>query len=125
MCNRYIVDTNTMLRLLEFTINVKNIHQRNKSSRNIRFSIGSNSRPGSSRNHKAADQATAIDRYQSHFRKPDIFFSGKQQGAIKNDRKIYCLLYHFGMVLMIFEVATSLSIFSTTGPLLVRSYRPG
>ena len=72
-------------------------------------------------NHKVADQAVAMDSYQSYFRKLDIFFSGKQQGAIRTDQKMYCLLlYHFCKVVRIFEVATSLSIFSTTGPSLAQ-----
>ena len=56
---------------------------------NICCSIGSISKPRSSRNRKAADQAIAMDSYQSYFRKFDIFFSRKQQGAIRTDRKIY------------------------------------
>ena len=30
-----------------------------------------------------------MDSYQNYFRKLDIFFSGKQQGAIRTERKIY------------------------------------
>ena len=56
-----------------------------------------------------------MDSYQSYFRKLDILFPGKQRGAIRTNRKIcYHLLYHFCMVVTIFKVATSLSIFSTT-----------
>ena len=54
---------------------------------NIRCSIGSIGRPRSSGNHKAADEVFAIDSYQSHFRKLDIFFSGKQEDAIRTDQK--------------------------------------
>ena len=44
------------------------------------------------------------------FRKLDVFFPGKQQGAIKTDRKCF-LFYHFCMAVTIFKAATSLSIF--------------
>ena len=83
--------------------------------------IGSISRPRSPRNHKAVvDQAIAMNSYQSYFKKLDIL-SGKQQGAITTDRKVYCLLlYDFCMVVTIFKVATSLSIFPTTRPSLAQ-----
>ena len=54
---------------------------------NIRCGIGSISRPISSRDHNAMDQAIATDRYQRYFRKLDNFFSGKQQGAVRTDQK--------------------------------------
>ena len=69
----------------------------------------------------AADQAIAMDSYQNYFRNRDIFLSRKHQGGKSTDRKIYCvLLYHFFMVVMIFKVATSLLIFSTTGSSLTQ-----
>ena len=55
---------------------------------NIRCSIGSISRPISSRDHNAIDQAIAMDRYQRYFRKLDNSFSEKQQGAVRTDNKI-------------------------------------
>ena len=62
-----------------------------------------------------------MDSYQYYVRKRHIFLSRKQQGTIRTDRKIYCvLLYYFFMVEMVFKVATSLSIFSTTGPFLAQ-----
>ena len=55
--------------------------------------------------------------YQRYFRKLDIFFSGKQQGAIRTELKLL-LLYHVYTGVTIFKVAKSLSIFSTTRPSL-------
>ena len=79
---------------------------------NVRCSIGSISRPISSRDHNATDQAIVKGRYQSFYRKLDNFFSGKQQSAVRIDQKIYSLLiYYFYMVVRTFKVATSLSIF--------------
>ena len=49
-----------------------------------------------------------------------IFFSGKQQDAVKTDQKFLLFLFKFCMVVKIFKVATSLSIFSTTRPSLVQ-----
>ena len=69
-------------------------------------------------NYKVADQEIAISSYQNYFRKLDIFFSGKQQGAIRTDRKI-CLLLSF-LQSRIFKVGTSLSVFLTTGPTLTQ-----
>ena len=62
-----------------------------------------------------------MGRYGSYFRKLDIFFSGKQQGAVRTDQKMYSILiYNFRMVLTIFKVATSPSIFLTTRPYLAQ-----
>ena len=49
--------------------------------------MGSISSSRSLRNNKAADQVTAMDSYQSYFRKLDIFLSRKQHGAIRTNRK--------------------------------------
>ena len=74
-----------------------------------------------SRIDKEANQAIAMDSHQNYFRKLGIFLSRKRQGAIRTDRKVYyVLLYRFFMVVMIFKVTTSLSIFSTTGPSLAQ-----
>ena len=63
-------------------------------------------------NHKVADQKIATDSYQNYLRKIDIFFPGKQQGAIRTDPKIYCLLlYHFSMVVTIFKVGNHFRYF--------------
>ena len=52
---------------------------------------------------------------KNYFRKPDNFFFGKQQGAIRTDQEVYSLIiYNFCMVVRIFKVATLLPIFSTT-----------
>ena len=88
---------------------------------NIRCSTGSILRPISSWDHNATDQATPMIRYQSYFRKIDNFFSGKQQSAVRTDQKIYSLLiYSFYIVVRIFKVVSSLSIFSTTRPSLAQ-----
>ena len=74
--------------------------------------IGSISTPISSHDHNKVDQAIAIDSYQRYFRKLDIFFSRKQQSAIKTDWKTYSLLlYQFCMLVSIFKIATSLQYF--------------
>ena len=46
------------------------------------------------------------------------FFSRKQQGAIRTDCKIYsCIFYHLCIMVMIFQVASSLSILQQQYPL--------
>ena len=46
------------------------------------------------------------------------FFSRKQQGAIRTDCKIYsCIFYHLCIMVIIFQVASSLSIFQQQYPL--------
>ena len=82
---------------------------------NICCSIGNISRSIFSLDHNATDQAIVISKYQSYFTKHDNFFSGKQQGAVRTDQKLYFLLiYDFWNAVRIFKIATSLSIFSTT-----------
>ena len=62
-----------------------------------------------------------MGKYQSCFRKRDHFFYGKRQGAVRSDQKNYSLLvYEFYMVVKIFKVAISLSIFSATRPSFVQ-----
>ena len=61
---------------------------------NIHCSINSISRPISSHDYNSTDQAIAMGRSQSDFRKLDKFFSGKQQAAVKIDHKIYTLLIY-------------------------------
>ena len=77
---------------------------------NICCSIGSILRTISSRNHYATNQTTAIDRYQATRCSkdwPKHLFSSYLQF-------LHVLIYNFCMVVRIFKVATSLSIFSTT-----------
>ena len=82
---------------------------------NIPYSTGSISRPISSRDNNATDQEIAMDRYESYSRKLDIFFSGKQHGAVRTDQKVYSLLiYDFCMVVTVFKIAASLLIFLAT-----------
>ena len=55
------------------------------------------------------------------FEKLDNFFLGKQHGALRTDQKMYSLLfYDFCMVVRIFKIAASLSIFSVTRPSLAQ-----
>ena len=51
----------------------------------------------------------------------EVLFSRKQHDAIRTDSKIYfCIFYNLCIVVMIFLVATSLSIFSITPPFLTQ-----
>ena len=62
--------------------------------------------------HNAANCAIAKNRWQSYFKRFEVFFSRKQQGAIRTDWKIYsCIFYHLCIMVTIFQVANSLSIF--------------
>ena len=50
--------------------------------------------------------------WQSHLKKFGVFFSRKQQGAIKTYWNIYsCIFYHLCIMVTIFQVANSLLIF--------------
>ena len=89
---------------------------------NIRCSTGSISRPISSRDHNAIDQAIAMDRYQGYFRKLDNSFSEKQQGAVRTDYKILssylCFLHggkDFQSSYITFDIFNNSTFFSTTG----------
>ena len=82
---------------------------------NVQCGIGSISMLIFSHIHNAANRAIAKTSWQSYFKKFEVLFSKKQQGAIRTDWKIYsCIFYHFCIMVTIFHVATSLSIFSTT-----------
>ena len=81
---------------------------------NIHCSIDSISRSISSRKHNEPDKKIAMDIYQSYFRKLDIFFTGKQQGAVMTEQKIYSLIYDSCMAVIIFKVAAPFSIFLRT-----------
>ena len=75
----------------------------------------------SSHIHNAANRAIAKNSWQSYFKKFEVFFSRKQQGAIRTDWKIYSyIFYHLCIMVTIFQVATSLSIFSTMIPSLAQ-----
>ena len=88
---------------------------------NIHYSINSISRPISSHDHNSTDQAIAMDRYQSGFRKLDSFFSGKQQAAVKIDQTNYSLLIYdfflskdFQSSYIIFVIFKNSTFFGTT-----------
>ena len=88
---------------------------------NIRCGIGSILMSITSHIHNAAKNAIAKNSCRSNFKKIEVLFSRKQQGAIRTDWKILsCVFYHLCIVVMIFQVATSLSIFSTTRPSLTQ-----
>ena len=82
---------------------------------NVQCGIGSIAMLISSHIHNAANRAIANNSWQSYFKKFEVLFSRKQQGTIRTDLKIYsCIFYHLCIMVTVFQVATSLSIFSTT-----------
>ena len=86
---------------------------------NVQCGIGSISMLISSHIHNAANRAIANNSWQSYFKKFEVLCSRKQQGAIKTDWKNYSwIFYHLCIMVAIFQVATSLSIFSTAIPSL-------
>ena len=79
---------------------------------NVQSGIGSISMLISWHIQIAANQAIAKNSWQSYFKKIEVFFSRKQQGAIRTDWEIYsCIFYHLCIIVMIFQVANSVSIF--------------
>ena len=65
----------------------------------------------------AANPTIANDSWQSYFKKIEIFFSRKQQGTIRTDWKIcFCIFYHLCIMVTIFQVANSISIFQQQYP---------
>ena len=95
-----------------------------KKQINVQYSIGSISMPIASHIHNAANHVIAKNNCQSYFKKFEVLFSRKPQVAIRADWKIYrCIFYHFSVDIFsitIFQVANSLSIFSTTRPFLAQ-----
>ena len=95
-----------------------------KNKVNVQYGSGSISMPVASHIHNAANHVIAKNNCQSYFKKFEVLFSRKQQGAIRADWKIYlCIFYHFSIdnfLITIFEMPTSLSIFSTTRPFLAQ-----
>ena len=86
-----------------------------KKQVNVRYGFGSISMPITSHIHNAANHIIAKNNCQSYFKKSEILFSSKQQGAIRADWKIYlCIFYHFSIdtfSITIFQVATSHDLF--------------
>ena len=74
--------------------------------------------------HNAANHVIAKNNCQSFFKRVEVLFSRKPQGAIRADWKFYpCIFYHFSIDIFsirIFQVTTSLLIFSTTWPSLTQ-----
>ena len=88
---------------------------------NAQCGIGIISMLISSHIHNAANRAIAKKSWQSYFEIFEVLFSTKQQGAIKAEWKIYYyIFYHLCIMVTIFQVTTSLSIFSTTIPSLAQ-----
>ena len=78
----------------------------NNNNNNGSSSSSSISMPISSSDQNVTDQAIAMDRYQSYFRKLDNFFSGERQRGVRIDHKIYPLPIHdFCIMVRIFKVA--------------------
>ena len=78
---------------------------------NVQYGIGSISMLISWHILNAANCAIAKNSWQSYFKKFEVFFSRKQQGAIRTDWKIYsCIFYHLCIMVTILQVANSLSI---------------
>ena len=93
-----------------------------KKQVNVSYGICSISMQIASHIHNAANHVIAKNNCQSYFKKFQVPFSRKPQGVIKADWKI-CIFYHFSIDIFsitIFQVATSLSIFSTTRPFLAQ-----
>ena len=71
--------------------------------------------------HNTANHAIAKNSCQSYLKKFEVLFSRRQQGVIRADWKILsCILYHLCIVVTIFQVTSSFSIFSTTRPSLAQ-----
>ena len=95
-----------------------------KKKVNVQYGIGCTSMLIASHIHNAANHVIAKNNCQSYFKKFEVLFSRKPQGAIRADWEIYpCIFYHFSIDIFsitIFQVAASLSIFSTKRPFLAQ-----
>ena len=78
----------------------------------VQCGIGSISMLIFSHIYNAANSAIAKNSWHSCFKKFEVFFSRKQQGAIRTDWKFYsCIFYHLRIMVTICQVANSFSIF--------------
>ena len=89
-----------------------------KKQINVHYGIGSISMPVASLIYNAANHVIVKNNCQSYFKKFEVLFSRKQQGVIRADLKIYPCIDIFSIT--IFQVAASLSIFSTARPFLTQ-----
>ena len=81
----------------------------------VRYGIDSLLMPIASHIHNAANDVIAENNFQSYFKKFEVLFSRKPQGAIRADWRIYpCVFYHFSIDIF------SITIFSTTRPFLAQ-----
>ena len=69
--------------------------------------------------HNGANHDTAKNSFQSYFEEFDVLLSRKTTGC--NKVKSSCIFYHLCIVVTIFIVATSLSIFWKTRPSLAQN----
>ena len=92
---------------------------------NVQCGIGNISMLISSQIHNAANRVIAKNIWQRYFKKFEVLFSIKQQGAIRTDWEIYflppCLTIFYNCIMVtIFQLPASLSIFSTIIPFLAQ-----
>ena len=85
---------------------------------NVCCGIGSVSMSITSHIYNAANRSIAKNSCQSYIKKIEDLFYRKQEGVIGTGRKIYFCILFLCIVVTIFHVATSLSIFSTGRPSL-------
>ena len=87
---------------------------------NVHCGIGSIPMQVSSHIHNEANRTIAKNGWQIYFKKFEVLtFLENKMGAIRTGWKIYsCIFYHLCIMVTIFQVVTSLSIFSTTIPSL-------
>ena len=89
----------------------------------VQYGIGSTSMLIASHIHNAANHVIAKNNCQSYFKKFEVLFSRKQQGAIRADWKIYpCISYHFSIDVfdndfssgnLIFDIFNNTTFFGT------------
>ena len=87
---------------------------------NVQCGIGSILMLISSHIHNAANRAIAKNSWQSHFKKFEVLFCRKQQGAIRMQQGAIRIFYHLCILVTILQVATWLLISSTTIPSLAQ-----
>ena len=91
-----------------------------KKEVHVRYGIDSVLMHIASHIHNVANHVIAKNNCQSYCKKFEVLFSRKPRSVIRADWKIYpCIFYHLSLDIFsitVFQVATSLSIFSKTRP---------
>ena len=92
---------------------------------NVQCGIGNISMLIFSQIHNAANRVIAKNIWQRYFKKFEVLFSRKQQSAIRTDWEIYFLppyltIFYNCIMVTIFQLPVSLSIFSTIIPFLAQ-----